>query len=208
MSKNPFWRFPPPKFPLRLFLILGGVCAAFPAASDAATCGGGTHTTMVLSYAYTPPRWIARCDPLNVKGFQLSVGYDATLMVDQIIGKVPFLVAPLAGLPPGTVTIMSTNNPPTSPGDVDIFELVIKPTSLNFTFTENFDGVIPAHVASGLDEYVLRCRHPSAYLAHISRHGSERYFSLRVGRRRPVRSAVADYWSSRRGLDFSLPESF
>jgi autotransporter-associated beta strand protein len=104
---------------------------------------------MVLSYAYTPPRWIARCDPLNVKGFQLSVLYNSTLTVDQIIGKVPFLVAPLAGLPAGTVTIMSTNNPPTSPGDVDIFELVIKPTNLNFAFTENFDGVPPPALPPG-----------------------------------------------------------
>ena len=143
------------------FLIFGGLCAAFPAASDAATCGGGYHTTMVLSYAYPPPRWIARCDPLNVKGFQLSVGYDSTLMVDQIIGKAPFLVAPLAGLPAGTVTIMSTNNPITSPGDVDIFELVIKPTSLNFTFTENFDSVAPPALPVGWTTR-SQCRHTRA----------------------------------------------
>ena len=91
-------------------------------------------TTMVLSYAYTPPRWVARCDPLNVQGFQLDFMFDpARAHLDQTVGingiiyKFPFMqtTPPNFGeLPFGLIQDIAAGTSTTSPGDVDIFELV------------------------------------------------------------------------------------
>lgn len=145
-----------PKSALRLCVILIGSCASFPAVSNAAKCGGGTTTTMVLSNAYSPPRWITRVDPpagpsgLKVTKFQLSLSYAPSRMnfdPGGSIPKVPFnFTSPpvdnMAGLV--NVTGMTSDLTSTSFKDVDIFELTFFPTSLNVllsVFSENFDGV-------------------------------------------------------------------
>ena len=92
-------------------------------------------TTMVLSYAYSPPRWVARCDPLNVQGFQLDFMFDPSRAhLDQTVGmngvlyKFPFVQGPVppnfGELPFGLIQDIAAGTSTTSPGDVDIFELV------------------------------------------------------------------------------------
>ena len=129
----PSWHILSPKSALRLSLIITGLLCAFPTVSEAARAGGGTTTTMVLSYAYSPPRWIARCDPLNVRGFQLDVMFDpARAHLDQTVGmkgiiyKFPFMqtTPPNFGeLGFGLLQDVAGGTSTTSPGDVDIFEL-------------------------------------------------------------------------------------
>ena len=92
-------------------------------------------TTMVLSYAYSPPRWVARCDPLNVQGFQLDFMFDPSRAhLDQTVGmngvlhKFPFVQGPVppnfGELPFGLIQDIAAGTSTTSPGDADIFELV------------------------------------------------------------------------------------
>ena len=106
------------------FCVLVCLCASFPALSDAAKPGGGTTTTMVLTYTYgAPARWVARVDPLNVKAFQLTVMFDdSRVFPPTLIPKNPFTNAMLTPVPGGVQITAST--PVTSPGDVDVFELV------------------------------------------------------------------------------------
>src|SRR3989442_13502462 len=128
----PFWQSVSPKCALRLSLIITGLVCAFPTVSDAAKAGGGTTTTMVLSYAYSPPRWVARIDPLNVQGFQLDVMFDpARAHLDQTVGlngiiyKFPFnqtTPPDLTNLGSGRLQDVAGSTANTSPGDVDIFE--------------------------------------------------------------------------------------
>ena len=79
---------------------------------------------MVLTYTYgAPPRWVARIDPLNVKAFQLTVMFDDTrVFPPTLVTKNPFMNAVLTPVAGGVQVTAST--PVTSPGDVDIFELV------------------------------------------------------------------------------------
>jgi len=124
-------------------------------------------TTMVLTYtAGSPPHWVARIDPLNTKGFQLSVMFDplkaqvATTepgTVNGVILKSPFsspiVTVDNAG---GMVTVSATNtNVSLSAGDVDVFEVLFKPTgslrpgSPASAFLENFDGVVAPVLPAG-----------------------------------------------------------
>jgi autotransporter-associated beta strand protein len=131
-----FWHSFSPKFALRLSLLLTGLVCAFPTANDAAKAGGGTTTTMVLTYAYgAPPRWVARIDPLEVQAFQLDFMFnpDRAQLVQSVgengvIFKFPFNQGPVppdfTGLGMGRLLDVSGNTAATSPGDVDIFELV------------------------------------------------------------------------------------
>ncbi len=112
-----------PKCIFRLVLIAIGLSCTIPAISNAALCGGGTTTTMVLTYTYgSPPRWVARIDPPNVKGFQLTILFDSNrVMLPTLIPKSPFNVQ----IMPVSGGVQVTGNTlVTSPGDVDIFELV------------------------------------------------------------------------------------
>ena len=155
---------------IRRFCIVGIVsfCAYFPGITDAVKPGGGTCTTMVLTYTYgAPARWVARVDPLNTKQFQLSVAFDrnqlevATTDPNTINGvkfKNPFTLSQSVNVnaATGVVTVGANNsNVAISSGDVDVFEVVFKqigsprPGQLAGVFTENFDGVVAPALPSG-----------------------------------------------------------
>ena len=127
MSDHPCWHRALP-----LCLIIGALWAAFPTVSEAAKAGGGTTTTMTLTYVNGVQKWVMRIDPLNVQSFQLDVMFDPNrCQLDQAVGtngviyKFPFSQGPIAPiLSTGRVEDIQGTTATTSPGDVDIFELV------------------------------------------------------------------------------------
>jgi autotransporter-associated beta strand protein len=133
------WHTSSPKFTLRLIIIIVGLSCSFPTYSEAARAGGGTYTTMVLSYAYRPARWIARCDPpggptgLLVKQFQLSFMFDSGRMTfDQVIYKFPFVAPPSPPRISNVLMIAASASPaPIAAKDVDIADVAFIPTSLD-----------------------------------------------------------------------------
>jgi autotransporter-associated beta strand protein len=151
-----------PKSALRLSLIITGLVCAFPTVTDAAKAGGGTTTTMVLTYAYgAPPRWVARIDPLNVRGFQLDINFnpdravlDQTVGQNGIIYKIPFVQGPVppdfSMLAQGFIKDIAGSAMKTSPGDVDIFELVFLDTQPG----QPIDGIAFTVFASSNDSIV------------------------------------------------------
>ena len=158
---------PSAKSTLRLCIITVGLCASFPTVSDAARVGGGTTTTMVLTYTYgAPPRWVARIDPpagpgaeLKVTAYKLSLSYNSTQMTfESLTQKFPFSATLVMPSPPGVINVtgMTSDLSMTSFKDVDIFELTFTPISINAlasAFVGNFDNVIapalPADWSSG-----------------------------------------------------------
>lgn len=130
----PFQQRFSPKSILWLFVITAGLVGAFPAVSEAAKAGGGTTTTCVLTYVNGVKKWVMRIDPLNVQSFQLDVMFDPSrVQLDQSVGlngivyKFPFNQATspdLSQLNQGHLQHVAGNTANTSPGDVDIFELV------------------------------------------------------------------------------------
>jgi autotransporter-associated beta strand protein len=145
-------------------MVIVGLCASVPTFTDAAKPGGGTCTTMVLSNAYAPPKWLARCDPpagpgadLKLTKFQLSFSFEPGRMTFDVPGspaKFPFVFTsgPTATGSVVTAAGMTSNLGATSFKDVDIFELSFLPTSLNAilaVFSENFDGVIAPALPPG-----------------------------------------------------------
>jgi autotransporter-associated beta strand protein len=126
---------------------------------------------MVLSYAYSPPRWIARCDPpagpgpdLKLNKFKLSFNFDPNRMElplpDGATAKFPFVFNPNPPPPVnGLINVQGETNNPISPKDVDIFELAFNPCSgcrlAAAPLIENFDGVVapalpPAWTTTGI----------------------------------------------------------
>jgi autotransporter-associated beta strand protein len=130
----PFWYSFSPRSALRFCLIIAGLCSVFPAVSDAAKAGGGTTTTATLTYVNGVQKWVMRIDPLNVRSFQLDIVFDpARCQLDQpggttgVIYKFPFnqtTPPDLTGLSSGRLQDVAGSTSNTSPGDVDIFELV------------------------------------------------------------------------------------
>ncbi len=115
-------------------MIVAGLSAAFPAIGYAAKAGGGTTTTATLTYVNGVQKWVMRIDPFNVQGFQLDVAFDpARCQLDQSVGvngivyKNPFTQttsSDFSRLSQGLLQDVAGSTPSTSPGDVDIFELV------------------------------------------------------------------------------------
>ena len=130
---KPVWHSWSPKSALRFSLILAGLTVAFPVVSEAAKVGGGTTTTMVLTYVNGVKKWVCRIDPLNVQGFQLDfqwdpnrVQLDTSVGLGGVIYKNPFnqTSAPILDMAGGFLRDIAGSTLATSPGDVDIFELV------------------------------------------------------------------------------------
>ncbi len=139
--------------------MIAGLSVVFPAISYAAKAGGGTTTTAVLTYVNGVQKWVMRIDPLNVQGFQLDITFDpARCQLDQSVGlngilyKVPFnqTTSPdFTALSSGRLQDVAGSTQTTSPGDVDIFELVfidLQPgtpiTSVPFTvFASSNDSI-------------------------------------------------------------------
>jgi autotransporter-associated beta strand protein len=130
--KYPFWHS---LSGLPLGLIIAGLCAAFPAVSEAMTATGGTTTTCTLTYVNGVKKWVMRIDPLNVQSFQLDIIFDpARAQLDQAVGlngvvyKFPFSQSATSPdftqVASGRLQDVAGTTSNTSPGDVDIFELV------------------------------------------------------------------------------------
>ena len=129
-----FWHSLSLKSIFWLGMIIAGLSGAFPATSSAAKAGGGTTTTACLTYVNGVKKWVMRIDPLNVQSFQLDITFDpARCQLDQsaglngIIYKSPFneTKSPdFSQLSSGHLLDVAGSTASTSPGDVDIFELV------------------------------------------------------------------------------------
>ena len=185
MTKHCFLHLPFAKS-ARLCIVIVGLCASFPAVTDAAKPGGGTCTTMVLSNAYAPPRWIPRCDPpagsgadLKLTKFQLTLSFDSSRMEfvtpNGATPKVPFIFPMPPSAAGGVVRVQGLTNNPIALKDVDIFELAFDPCSVcsprpagPAPLSENFDSRRRAGVAAGLDVRELRSRHTVVYFDHGS----------------------------------------
>lgn len=106
------------------------VTVAFPAVLQAAKAGGGTTTTMVLTYVNGVQKWVCRVDPLDVAAFQLTVQWDPSrAQLDSSSGvlfKVPFSQngQPILDQAAGRLSNIAGVTPAAAAGDVDIFELV------------------------------------------------------------------------------------
>jgi autotransporter-associated beta strand protein len=130
-----FWRSLSPKSVLWIGTIIAGLSGAFPTTSHAAKAGGGTTTTASLTYVNGVKKWVMRIDPLNVQSFQLDIMFDpARCQLDQSVGlngiiyKSPFnqgaTPPDFSQLSSGRLQDVAGSTANTSPGDVDIFELV------------------------------------------------------------------------------------
>src|ERR1700739_379912 len=86
-----------PKSALWLFLMIAGLSGGFPAVSYAVKAGGGTTTTMALTYVNGLQKWVAGISPLDVEGFQLDIAFDpsrarldTSVGLNGIVYKSPF----------------------------------------------------------------------------------------------------------------------
>ena len=166
MSKHCFPHLFSTRSVLRVCIVIVTLGASFPAVIEAAKPGGGTCTTMVLTYTYgAPARWVARVDPQTTKSFQLSVMFDNTKLeiatndpgtTTGVKPKVPFAFSVPPVVNGGVVTIKcDSTNVDLGPGDADVFEIVFRPINaarpgqLASILTENFDGVVAPALPAG-----------------------------------------------------------
>jgi autotransporter-associated beta strand protein len=122
------------KVVLRLGLVIAALSAPFPTTSNAAKAGGGTTTTASLTYVNGQQKWVMRIDPEQVQSGTLSIQFDparcsldTTVGLGGVIYKNPFnqtTSTNFSQLGSGLILNISFSTMSTSPGDVDIYELV------------------------------------------------------------------------------------
>ena len=113
-----------------LALLCPGLLVFSPSSSQgaAATPDGSTFTTATCSYVNGVKRWVYRVDPPEVQSFQLTVTYDplrARLNTTAgLLFKFPFAGNVVQGAGSLVISGALPQGQPTTPGDVDIFELI------------------------------------------------------------------------------------
>ena len=113
-----------------LALLCPGLLALSPSTSQgaAATPDGSTFTTATCSYVNGVKRWVYRVDPPEVESFQLTVTYDplrARLNTTAgLLFKFPFVGNVVQNAGSLVISGALPQGQPTTPGDVDIFELI------------------------------------------------------------------------------------